>query len=646
MLYQPLGGLSHVRVWHDSSGNSPGWFLRQIVVTNRGTGETSFFLCNRWLAADEDDGKIHRVLLAAEPDQLTKFRNLFLSKSARDMNDDHVWFSVLGRPARSPFTRVQRLSCCLTLLYSTMLTNIMFFGRGDDFDPPAPIRFAGLLMISIQSAAIILPVNLLIVFLFRHANSAANPEGEKGKKTKPAAAWFLIWATSFVPAYFTVLYTLSFGRAKAEAWLVTFLTTFLTDLFVMQPTKLLGVAVMFALLVKPPYPFQMKQKPVEDEDPPASPLQGDEEYLQTNAGNLNQSVTATEWTHYFRQGRSGDYSPNNNKNSSEDREPAAIETLLAEQRESRKRRNFVLQVLLFGLFVTVVMAMSYVERSPMAYHMSQHVQNLILDGGEVSFSEVEDISSFWTWITISLIPVTYGATVDSVADNQENVLRFSYPVGPVQLRNVRLKPDVECKIPTRMMTVSSRCTVAYSDSAADTHNYTQGWIPDNTTANGTEETIICSKIMVLPNATRTPDYRHCVGKLRDGQDVWKYTFVSFANGFPYVGQHGTYRGGGYIASLGTTNQSSLNMAAYLQQHNWLDSQTRAVIVDGTLYNPHVNLFSLLSTVVEFTTLGAVHTSSEVITLRLMQRDAILLLVLRLFMALFLMHSAVKEGENF
>ncbi|CAH1253412.1 PKD1L3 [Branchiostoma lanceolatum] len=137
---RPLGGLTHVRVWHDSSGHSPG--------------------------------------------------------CARDMNDDHVWFSVLGRPARSPFTRVQRLSCCLTLLYCTMFTNIMFFGRGDDFDPPAPIRFAGLIikppiswaevMIGIQSTVIILPINLLIVFLFRHSPSTATLGGKDSKTNTKA----------------------------------------------------------------------------------------------------------------------------------------------------------------------------------------------------------------------------------------------------------------------------------------------------------------------------------------------------------------------------------------------------------------------------------------------------------------------------
>ncbi|XP_078594496.1 polycystin family receptor for egg jelly-like [Branchiostoma floridae x Branchiostoma japonicum] len=184
---QPLGGLTHLQVWHNNAGYSPSWFLSQVVVVNKGTNVTTYFLCNRWLSIDKEDGNIERVVPAAGPEEMTKFRNVFLAKSARDMNDGHLWFSVSGRPARSPFTRVQRLSCCLTLLYSTMLTNIMFFGRGDDFDPPEPLRIAGLeieppislpqLMIGIQSAVIIMPVNLLIVFLFRQSDK------KKGKNT-------------------------------------------------------------------------------------------------------------------------------------------------------------------------------------------------------------------------------------------------------------------------------------------------------------------------------------------------------------------------------------------------------------------------------------------------------------------------------
>lgn len=54
--------------------------------------------------------------------------NLFFTKTAKDLCDGHIWYSVLNRPASSNFTRVQRLSCCLSLLLCTMLTSIMFWG--------------------------------------------------------------------------------------------------------------------------------------------------------------------------------------------------------------------------------------------------------------------------------------------------------------------------------------------------------------------------------------------------------------------------------------------------------------------------------------------------------------------------------------
>ncbi|XP_066301754.1 polycystin-1-like protein 2 [Branchiostoma lanceolatum] len=392
---QPLGVITHMRVWHNNAGYSPSWYLGQIVVVNRGTNLTTYFLSNRWLAVDEDDGKIERLIPTAGEEEMTKFRNVFFAKSSRDMNDGHLWFSVKGRPARSPFTRVQRLSCCLTLLYSTMITNIMFFGRGDDFDPPEPLRIAGLeidppislpqLMIGLQSAVIILPVNLLIVFLFRNSGARApkkssskkvNSEPDrrflkllqrkpKSKKTftsnnpdtpsfwyareKSAIdnstdqklgvlqstldhdveegsskkrdedndgpkksslpwwavfiGWLLVWSASFVAAFFTVLYTLSFGKAKAEAWVFTFVTSFVTDLFLVQPFKLLLVAMVFALLVK---------KPVEDEDPAPTPTGDDEEYIHNDTQGESPKqkkvwISATGWMRYIKTDRSAAY---------------------------------------------------------------------------------------------------------------------------------------------------------------------------------------------------------------------------------------------------------------------------------------------------------------------------------------------------
>jgi len=117
-------------------------------------------------------------------------------------------------------------------------------------------------------------------------------------------------------------------------------------------------------------------------------------------------------------------------------------------------------------------------------------------------------------------------------------------------------------------------------------------------------------------------------------------------GFPYFGQHGTYHAGGYNVPLGKTRASGLRLATFLQQRGWLDERTRAVIVELILYNPHANLFSMVTLVVEFTNLGAAYRGAEVVTLRLMQQEAILLLALRAVLAVFILVFVIKEGKGF
>ncbi|XP_019633210.1 PREDICTED: polycystic kidney disease protein 1-like 2 [Branchiostoma belcheri] len=628
---EPLGELTHVLVWHSNQGYSPGWFLSQIVVTNRAGNNSTYFLCNRWLSVEKDDGKVQRIIPRAVPEDLQKFRNLFLAKSARDMNDGHLWFSVAGRPARSPFTRVQRLSCCLTLLYSTMLTNIMFFGRGDDFDPPEPLRFAGTeinppvslpqIMIGIQTAAIILPVNVLIVFLFCNSGPRVTNQTEKKKSrdnTKSSLPWWtvyigwlLVWSASFVAAFFTVLYSLSFGRAKAEAWLCAFLTSFVTDLFLMQPFKLIIVAVIFSLISK---------KPVEEDDPPTEPLQSDEEFLQTASRE--------------EQGDSSEMIPDSGHSNS-----PPDESSLADQRrknaEKGKQRAAVLEVLMFGFFIIIIMAASYRERSPMAFYMTQNVERQILGAGDVVFSEIHDILSCWSWITTGLLPALHAVSWYNGRGAPDTAVlpdMVSYPLGLVQLRQVRLSPGRHCETPKPMLNVTTRCSVPFSLSLADTQNYTSGWAPLNTTDNSTYHGHVCDS----PNTKRFPGLYDCDGNT----SPWTHTSVSLTDDFPYIGGHGSYIGGGYVTRLGTTNE-----ATFLKQQNWLDQNTRALFIELILYNPHVNLFSVVSLVVEFTNLGSAYKSSEVITVRLIQHDAMLLLLLRGVLALFLFYFVLHEGKS-
>jgi hypothetical protein len=57
-----LGEIRFVRIRHDNTGNKPGWFLERILIQNQQTGAGFVFPCSRWLAFDEDDNRVDRIL--------------------------------------------------------------------------------------------------------------------------------------------------------------------------------------------------------------------------------------------------------------------------------------------------------------------------------------------------------------------------------------------------------------------------------------------------------------------------------------------------------------------------------------------------------------------------------------------------------
>ncbi|XP_059102112.1 lipoxygenase homology domain-containing protein 1 [Peromyscus eremicus] len=58
-----LGQLMKINVGHNNKGGSAGWFLSKIIIEDIGNKRKYDFPLNRWLALDEDDGKIQRDIL-------------------------------------------------------------------------------------------------------------------------------------------------------------------------------------------------------------------------------------------------------------------------------------------------------------------------------------------------------------------------------------------------------------------------------------------------------------------------------------------------------------------------------------------------------------------------------------------------------
>ena len=122
--------MDYIRIWHDNSGegSKANWYLRFIIVKNLQTNERSYFVCNRWLGVDKEDGKIERLLLVASESQLKQFRYLLEREAKQKFSDGHLWFSIFTRPVNSSFTRLERATCVFVLLYLTMLMNILYYG--------------------------------------------------------------------------------------------------------------------------------------------------------------------------------------------------------------------------------------------------------------------------------------------------------------------------------------------------------------------------------------------------------------------------------------------------------------------------------------------------------------------------------------
>ncbi|KAG8545266.1 hypothetical protein GDO81_021178, partial [Engystomops pustulosus] len=58
-----LGELKKLRIRHDNSGANAAWFLDRVEIVEMKDETKYFFPCQRWLAVDEDDGQISRMLV-------------------------------------------------------------------------------------------------------------------------------------------------------------------------------------------------------------------------------------------------------------------------------------------------------------------------------------------------------------------------------------------------------------------------------------------------------------------------------------------------------------------------------------------------------------------------------------------------------
>lgn len=362
-LPSSLGKLTDIRIWHDNTGTNPAWFLQQVVITDKQTDEMWYFFANQWLSLDYRSGTVELDIEAAEENELRAFKPIFFARTARNLGEGHIWISVFTRPPQNPFTRCQRLTCCLSFLLTAMVTNAMFYQF--DKTPTDTFKFGPLVMswtqikIGIQSSVIAIPANLLVVLLFRKTKPASSTHnlydvGENNMKPKTPGclpsyfvhvAWCLSLLISSTGAAFTVFYSLMWGADISNQWLTSILVSLGQDILITQPIKVLALAAFLSLLIRKP--------------PEVDPVVG-------------TSILKCEEGEEFAA------------------KPLKEEELAKEKQRSHEQRKMlevVKETVLFVIFSVLLMVVCYGNLHPSGYQVTKSVSSIF--GG---FHEVRDCS--------------------------------------------------------------------------------------------------------------------------------------------------------------------------------------------------------------------------------------------------------------
>ena len=372
-LPESLGPLITVRLWHDSSGSNPSWFVNQVVVQDLHTEEKWYFICSRWIAVDKGDGEVEATFPVASKPELSAFKYQFYSRVTKNLGDGHLWLSVLTRPPHSPFTRAQRVSCCVCILVTAMLAGAMFYQFGEEDSGPTvkvgPLRLSvKQLVIGVQSSMIVVPINLLIATIFRNVRMKFNDPATKYKfsdddeaeerrndeaeRLAPGClphafvyvAWLLCVLSTLASATFVVFYSIQWGAEVSNQWLTSALVSFVQDIAVMQPLKVISLAIFLALILKKPQEEKTAQS-VKNSD------------LDVNKNAQVQAPKGDE---------------------------------LVAVRQHRQNVNITLAVvvecIIFIVFVVCLMIIVYGNRGPDRYRLTESLDNL-LKFEEVSYHD-------------------------------------------------------------------------------------------------------------------------------------------------------------------------------------------------------------------------------------------------------------------
>ncbi|XP_056391560.1 polycystin-1 isoform X2 [Hyla sarda] len=261
-----------------------------------------------------------------------------------------------------------------------------------------------------------------------------------------------------------------------------------------------------------------------------------------------------------------------------------------EARKVKLLHRMLKNLMVYTLFFLVVLLTNYGDASVnhKAYMLQRSVRQ---EMGSHKFMQIKRSDEFWAWASDMLLPCLY--------DNQRG--SYSSLLGSARLRQIRLK--------------KATCDVHWSSSPEtcleefDNTNYNIAW------SNA--------------SAMSSRDWSYSPP---DNTGAWYWGFLSF------------YDSSGYIQQLGGSLEENRAILEDLQQEFWIDSLTRALFVEFSLYSPGVHLYSSVTLLLEFPLAGRSLPSAEIRAFPLLRLSSgtHLLLIMMVFLMMFVVYFVLAE----
>ncbi|KAL9967119.1 hypothetical protein ACROYT_G025287 [Oculina patagonica] len=394
-----LGGIQGVRIGHDNSGDSPSWFLEEIVVVDKEVNEAWKFPSSQWLALERGDGRIERMIEQV-PNEL-HFSHEVVKRWWKGLTEMHIWVSVVAKAKRNRFTRVQRASCCLSVLLTAMLANAMFYkldGKSEQVIQLGPLKLSSRqVMIGIKSVLIVAPINFVITLLFQ--KGAGNPAIESRccsrAKWLTYLAWFLFVCSCTLSATLTIFYSLIWGKSISEQWLSSMFISFTQDVIIMEPFKVFFIALLLAGIRK-------WKKSTHKEN-------------ESSEKDKSNSPQHRLWTLKLNE----------------------VEEMRKRQARKENVSRFFMELFFYVIFVFLLMVVCYGNRNDHRYLMTKSIQE-----GLPHFNKAVNSTKYWSWLNNVFVPGVFaGRWYNGQTENQSMYIgnKRSVLVGMARARQLRVK---------------------------------------------------------------------------------------------------------------------------------------------------------------------------------------------------------------